>query len=93
MQKRDLAELVSTRLEELKGCVSQRDVASRAGYKNQNMITMIKQGTSKVSIDRAHDLAAALDINQKEFAILVLEQFYSKNVLDRLFKDLGVQRD
>jgi hypothetical protein len=34
-----------------------------------------------------------LDINQKEFAILVLEQFYSKNVLDRLFKDLGVQRD
>lgn len=85
-----IAKLVNDRIEELKGVKSQRDIAQRAGYKNQNMITMIKQGNSKVALDRAPDLARALEVDPKEFMLLALEQFYSREFITQMMRDLGV---
>lgn len=88
-----IAKLVGQRVEELKGVKSQKDIAERATYKNQNMITMIKQGSSKVALDKAPDLARALEVDPKEFMLLALEQFYSPKVVKRILDDLGVSRD
>ncbi|MDE4297058.1 helix-turn-helix transcriptional regulator [Phaeobacter gallaeciensis] len=84
-----IAKLVGDRVEELKGVKSQRDIASEAGYKNQNMITMIKQGTSKVALDRAPKLARALEVDPRQFMLLALEQFYTTQFIDQMLKDLG----
>jgi transcriptional regulator with XRE-family HTH domain len=86
-----IAKLIGNRVEELKGVKSQRDIAQKAGYNNQNMITMIKQGNSKVALDRAHDLACALEVDPKEFMLIALEQFYSPDLIRQILKDLGVK--
>ncbi len=87
-----VAKLVDIRVEELKGVKSQRDIAKAAGYKNQNMITMIKQGNSKVALDRAPDLARALEVDPKEFLLIAMEQFYSPKFIAQMLKDLGVKK-
>lgn len=87
-----VATLVANRIEELKGVKSQREIAQQAGYKNQNMITMIKQGRTKVSLDRAHKLGRALEVDPREFMLLVFEQFYSRDLIDQILKDLGCDK-
>lgn len=86
-----LAQKVSQRIEDLKGIKSQRDIAREAGYKNQNMITMIKQGHAKAALDKVPTLGRALEVDPKEFVLLALEQFYSKDVINQLMADLGVK--
>jgi transcriptional regulator with XRE-family HTH domain len=72
-----IAQFVDQRLGELRGVKNQREVSEEAGYTNQNMITMIKQGYSKVAIDRVTALAKALDVEPRPLMRLALEQFYS----------------
>lgn len=87
-----LAEFVSNRLEELSGDRNQREIAEIAGFGNQNMITMIKQGRTKVAIDRVPMLALALQVDQAPLMRLALEQFYSAatlNALEMAFQDMN----
>lgn len=56
-----LAKYVERRLLELKPTKSQAEIAALAGYVNPNMITMIKQGSSKVALDRVPALAKVLE--------------------------------
>lgn len=56
-----LAKYVEHRVPELKPTNSQAKIAALAGYVNQNMITMIKQGSSKVALDRVPALAVPLE--------------------------------
>lgn len=72
-----IAKLVNDRLNELSGVKSQRDIAEIVGYANQNMITMIKQGTAKVALDRVPLLAKALEIDPVHLMRLAMEQFYT----------------
>ncbi len=57
----ELAKYIDRRVLALKGTKSQAEIAAQAGYVNQNMITMIKQGSSKVALDRVPALARALE--------------------------------
>ena len=57
----ELARYIDRRILELKAMKTQAQIAAEAGYPNPNMITMIKQGTSKVALDRVPALAKALD--------------------------------
>lgn len=79
-----IAKLISDRLEELQGVRTQKDVADQAGYVNQNMITMIKQGHTKVALDRVMGLAKGLDYDPSHLMQLALEQFYEPHVVEEL---------
>lgn len=88
-QTPDLAKFVGDRVEELKGSKLQSEIARQAGYKSPNMITMIKQGNAKVSIDRVPDLAKALEVDPARLLRLALAQFYTDatvKVLTNMFK-------
>jgi transcriptional regulator with XRE-family HTH domain len=89
-EKSRIAQLVDERVQELRGVKSQKDIAREAGYKSQNMITMIKNGDTKVSLDRVPDLARALEVNPKAFLLLAMEQFYSGDLIKKMMIILEV---
>lgn len=84
-----IAVFVRDRVEELKGVRSQREIAEIAGYTNSNMITMIKQGMTKVALDRVFPLAKALDADEKMLMRMALEQFYAPVVIRDLEHAMG----
>lgn len=84
-----IARFVAERISELQGIRNQREVAQIAGYTNPNMITMIKQGMTKVSVDRVMDLAKALDTDPAPLMRMALEQFYTPQALKDLERNLG----
>jgi transcriptional regulator with XRE-family HTH domain len=73
-QDTELAKYVERRVLELKSKKTQSEIASEAGYRNQNMITMIKQGSSKVALDRIPALARALECDPGFLMRRALEQ-------------------
>lgn len=84
IEKTRIAKLISDRIEELKGVKTQKDIADIVGYKNQNMITMLKQGDSKVALDRVGDLAKALEVDPALMMRLAMEQFYAPSTVREL---------
>ncbi|WP_172380270.1 helix-turn-helix domain-containing protein [Vibrio sp. Vb339] len=56
---------------------SQAELASELNL-NANLITMFKQGRTKVPISRAAELARVLNINEQEFVRLVLESYHQE---------------
>jgi transcriptional regulator with XRE-family HTH domain len=84
-----IAQLINDRIDDLKGEKSQRDIAREVGYRNQNMITMLKQGDAKVALDRVPLLAQALEVDEAHLLRLAMEQFYSKKTTDALLTILG----
>nr|WP_309504078.1 helix-turn-helix transcriptional regulator [uncultured Roseovarius sp.] len=69
-----LAKYVERRVLELKSKKTQAEIAEQAGFVNPNMITMIKQGRSKVALDRVPALARALEAVPAQMMRLALEQ-------------------
>lgn len=84
-----VAKLINDRIEELKGTRNQREIALMAGFKNQNMITLLKQGDVKLAIDRVDGLAKALDLDPKILLPMALEQFYSSTLVNTLYELIG----
>ncbi|MGR3793011.1 XRE family transcriptional regulator [Vannielia sp. SX4] len=69
-----LAQLLDRQILKLKPKKSQRDIALEAGFRNVNMLSMIKSGASKLALDRVPALAAALEIDPRLLLRLALEQ-------------------
>lgn len=69
-----LAKFVERRVLELKHHKPQLQIATEAGYVNPNMITMLKQGRSKLALDRVPSLAKALACDCAYLMRLALEQ-------------------
>jgi transcriptional regulator with XRE-family HTH domain len=69
-----LAQYVERRILELKPRKTQSEIAAQAGFINPNMITMIKQGSSKAALDRIPALARALECDPAYLMRLALEQ-------------------
>ncbi|CUJ97790.1 hypothetical protein RUE5091_01850 [Ruegeria denitrificans] len=69
-----MAKYVERRVLELKPTKSQAEIAAQVGYVNPNMITMIKQGSSKVALDRVPALAKALECDAAYLMRLAIEQ-------------------
>src|SRR6056297_589630 len=69
-----LAQYVERRILELKPRKTQSEIAAQAGFINPNMITMIKQGSSKAALDRVPALARALECDPAYLMRLALEQ-------------------
>ena len=57
----ELTKFLGQKLLLIKGKKSQIEVATQAGFIHPNMISMIKNGSSKLPLDRVPSLASALE--------------------------------
>ena len=69
-----LAKFIETRVLELRPNKSQIEIATEAGYVNPNMLAMIKNGSTKLPLDRVPSVAKALECDPKLLFKLALEQ-------------------
>ena len=70
----DLAIYLDRRILELRHKKTQRDIAAAAGFTNPNMLSMLKNGDTKLAVDRVATLAAALETDPKYLLRLALAQ-------------------
>lgn len=88
-QDTQLAKYVERRILELKPKKSQAEIASQAGFVNPNMITMIKQGSSKAALDRIPPLARALEVDPGYLMSLALEQAFGETAAAAVIEIFG----
>jgi len=84
-----LAKYVERRVLELKPTKSQSQVASEAGFPNPNMVTMIKNGTSKLALDRVPSMARALQCDPAYLMRLALEQAIGSTAAEAVIDIFG----
>ena len=54
---------------------SQREIAAELGYEHPNIITMFKQGLTKIPLRKVGPLANALEIDPAHFLRLVMREY------------------
>ncbi len=84
-----LAKFLNTRLLELKHLKTQAQIAEEAGFVNPNMLTMIKQGATKLPLDRVPDLAKALDTDRALLLRLAFEQSEGSTIAAAIYEIIG----
>jgi transcriptional regulator with XRE-family HTH domain len=84
-----LAKFLDTRLLELKHKKTQAEIAEEAGFINPNMLTMIKQGASKLPLARVPALAKALDTDPALLLRLALEQAEGSTAAGAIYEIIG----
>jgi hypothetical protein len=82
--RRSIATLITDRIDELKGVRNQKEIADMVGYPNPNVVTMLKNNTAKLAIDRVPEMARALEVDPALLMRLALEQFYEKTTVQML---------
>lgn len=60
-KKSNVGSYISKRIDALRGRKTQKEIAEQAGYEHANNISMIKNGTSKLPLDRVPALASPLN--------------------------------
>lgn len=83
----DLAIYLDRRILELRYKKNQREIAVEAGFTNPNMLTMLKQGHTKLAMDRVATLAAALETDPKYLLRLTLLQ-QGNQTMARVFDEV-----
>ncbi|MCB1130809.1 MAG: helix-turn-helix transcriptional regulator [Verrucomicrobiae bacterium] len=84
-----LAKFVARRVLELRVRKTQAEIAGQAGYQNENMISMIKAGRTKVALDRLPALARALEADPSYLMRLGLEQAIGRTAAEAVIETLG----
>jgi len=84
-----LAKYIERRVLELKPKKSQLQIASEAGFPNPNMVTMIKNGSSKLALDRVPSMARALECDKAYLMRLALEQAVGDTVGQAIVEIFG----
>ncbi len=84
-----LAKYVERRVLELKPKKSQLEIASEAGYPNPNMVSMIKNGASKLALDRVPNMARALECDPAYLMQLALEQAIGRTASEAVIEVFG----
>lgn len=69
-----LAKFLTKRILQLKPRKSQREIAAEAGFIQPNMLSMFKNGSSKLPLDRVPGLAKALECDPKHLFLMALDQ-------------------
>lgn len=91
-----LAEFVTKRVSHLRPKKKQIDIAAEAGFVNPNMVAMIKNGASKLPLDRVPALADALDCDPRYLFQLALEQVAgssSRKAVEEIFGTVVSRRE
>jgi transcriptional regulator with XRE-family HTH domain len=84
-----LAKYIDQRVLELRGKKTQGEVAAEAGFATPNMLTMLKQGATKVPLDRVPALAKALDCDPAWLLRLALEQGEGSTAAAAIYEIMG----
>ena len=71
-----IAKYLDEKIEDMKAFKTQRQIAEEVGFKIPNMISMLKNGDSKVPLDKIVLLARALDADAGHLLRLGLEQYW-----------------
>lgn len=89
-QNTRIAEYLRTQINALSARKSQQDIARQAGFTSPNIITMMKQGQTRVPLDRVPGLATALFVDPTFLFRLALEQFWPEDseIVDTIFKNI-----
>lgn len=74
--KMRVASFLERRLETSK--LSQKEIAKMCEFPSPNIITMFKQGLSKIPIEKTVKLAKALDVDRVEFFKLLMSSYRPK---------------
>lgn len=72
--KSEIARFLDKRIHELSHRKSQRDMAREIGFTNDNVVSMMKSGRTKVPLDRVVSIAKALETEPRPLFILALMQ-------------------
>jgi len=70
----EVSAFIAHRIAELRPRKSQSEIASEAGFVHTNMLSMIKNGATKLPLDRVPALAQALDCDPSRLFQLALGQ-------------------
>ncbi len=84
----ELAAFLTHRIAELRLKKSQVEIAADAGYANPNNISMLKNGTTKLALDRVADLARALEVDPARlFRMAILQSGHetTRPVIEEIF--------
>jgi hypothetical protein len=73
MDKMTVARFVAAAIEN--SGKTQRQIADEVGYENANIITMLKQGTTKVPFNKVGPLSKAMGVDPVHFLRLVLNEY------------------
>lgn len=84
-----LARYVERRVLELKSTKSQLQIANEAGFPNPNMVSLIKNGSSKLALDRVPSMARALECDPAYLLRLTLEQQEGSTAAQALIEIFG----
>lgn len=69
-----LTRFLEKRILELRPRKSQIEIAAEAGFVQTNMLAMIKNGSTKLPLDRVPGLAKALECDARRLFLLAMEQ-------------------
>ena len=56
--------------------LTQREIADRVGFKNANIISMLKTGETRVPLDRIPALAQTLGMDERLFLMIAIEEYH-----------------
>lgn len=69
--------------------LTQREIADRAGFRQANVVSMLKTGEMRVPLDRIPALARTLGMNERAFLLAAIEE-YHPGVHEVLVETLGL---
>ena len=74
---------------------SQRELSDLVGYKNPNMIAMLKVGRVKLALDRVPAMARALKVDPMDLFKMALTQFHDPDTCKELLSiiETGVSKE
>jgi transcriptional regulator with XRE-family HTH domain len=56
--------------------LTQREIADRVGFKNANIISMLKTGETRVPLERIPALATTLGLDERHFLLVAIEEYH-----------------
>jgi transcriptional regulator with XRE-family HTH domain len=71
-----LCRFLTKQIAAISGVKSQREIAAEAGYEMPNILSMIKNGDTKLPLDKVPALAKALGVDPKHLFRLTIEQHH-----------------
>ncbi|MCR6637107.1 XRE family transcriptional regulator [Devosia sp.] len=86
-EKSNLASFLQARIVELQPVKTQADIASEAGFRNASMLALIKNGTTRLPLDRVPALAVALEIDSRRLMFLAMQQTADDTTM-RAFREI-----
>lgn len=77
----ELASIIATRLQDISSWKSQQEVSDEVGFQNSNVLSITKNGRTKLALERVEPLAKALEIDVKTLMLPALRQYYSEDLI------------